>query len=181
MRPPNDLPDAQIGSSGEPASAARPAAASIAARHVAIATGGRSGNRRFASRYGKLKRSVANPSSCIARVNPDMNGCSMPAPAPWATTIVPAASAGRVYTARDRRAVDVERDGRLVDHGLNTSKMPPMPSSADAARVDEVADRGGELDRAAGRVEGDGDLEGHVDGVGEHVEVSRGRGRRTRA
>ena len=98
MRPPNDLPDAQIGSPGEPASAARSAAASIAARQVAIATGGRSGNRRFASRYGKLKRRVANPSPCIARVNPDMNGCSMPAPAPWATTIVPAASAGREYT-----------------------------------------------------------------------------------
>ena len=37
MRPPNDLPEAQIGSPGEPASAARSAAASVAARPVALA------------------------------------------------------------------------------------------------------------------------------------------------
>src|SRR5437667_5988807 len=35
--------------------------------------------------YGKLNRTVATPWSEIARQNPARNGCSIPAPAPWAT------------------------------------------------------------------------------------------------
>src|SRR5687767_14662940 len=82
MRPPRDFP---------PASTAPPAlrtAASNAASHVSRRTRAGSGERLPRSTYGKLKRTVETPASAMARLNPAMNGWSIPAPAPCARTRV---------------------------------------------------------------------------------------------
>ena len=54
-----------------------------------------SGERRPRSMYEK-KRIVATASSAIARQKPKRNGCSIPAPAPWATTSDATAPAGSI-------------------------------------------------------------------------------------
>jgi hypothetical protein len=87
------------------------------------------------------------------------------------TTIVPSASAGRVYTPDTAVPSTSNVTGVSSITGLNTSKMPPMPSSADppastrspTAAVSSIA--------PPAVVEGDSDLEGHVDGVGERIEA----------
>ena len=84
--------------------------------------------RRPLSMYGKLNRSVATPSSFIARANPAMNGWSMPAPAPCASTSVRGGSAGRAYMPETcTRAV---LDRRAVPQG-----SPRVPSCHDERQL----------------------------------------------
>src|SRR5437867_3912402 len=94
IRPPSDLPPARTARPSDPD---RPA--SNASSHVRTRTRSGSGDRRRRSTYGKLNRSVAIPWPPIPRANPAMNGCSIPAPAPWASTTVPAASGGSIQSA----------------------------------------------------------------------------------
>ena len=68
-------------------------------RTAAIASFGEPGLFRPASRYGKLNRSAETPAAASASANPTMNGWSMPAPAPCATTSAERASAPACHAA----------------------------------------------------------------------------------
>ena len=60
--------------------------------------------------YGKLNRSVATPRSFIARAKPTMNGWSMPAPAPCASTSVTSGSVGTRVHAGDVHPPVLDRE-----------------------------------------------------------------------
>ena len=114
MRQPSDLPPTSTGRS------AAAFAASNAASHVSRSTRSVSGERRPRSTYGKLKRIVATASSAIAPQKPARNGCSIPDPAPWATTSDATAPAGSIQIVP---TVPVATSSRPRTSGVATPEL----------------------------------------------------------